>query len=40
MAPFYNTGFRSSNLTGMVGVREWGAAHLWLTAYDKRQEIP
>ena len=37
----YNTGFRELNLTGMVGVRKgWGAAHLWLTAYDDRQEIP
>ncbi|MFD2787667.1 TonB-dependent receptor [Hymenobacter rubripertinctus] len=39
--PVYNTGFRELNLTGMVGLRkEWGAVHLWLTAYDDRQEIP
>ncbi len=37
----YNTGFRELNLTGMVGTRQqWGSAHLWLTAYDDRQEIP
>ena len=37
----YNTGFRELNLTGMVGVRkEWGAVHLWLTAYNDLQEIP
>ena len=37
----YNTGFREVQATGMVGVRkQWGGAHLWLTAYDDRQEIP
>ena len=37
----YNTGFRELNLTGMLGLRrDWGAVHLWLTAYDNRQEIP
>ncbi|OWP64935.1 TonB-dependent receptor [Hymenobacter amundsenii] len=39
--PVYNTGFRELNLTGMLGLRkEWGAVHLWLTAYDDLQEIP
>ncbi len=37
----YNTGFREVQVTGMVGVQQkWGGAHLWLTAYDDRQEIP
>ncbi|WP_240047142.1 TonB-dependent receptor [Hymenobacter nivis] len=37
----YNTGFREVQLTGMVGVqKQRGGAHLWLTAYDDRQEIP
>jgi iron complex outermembrane receptor protein len=37
----YNTGFREVQVTGMVGVqKQWGGAHLWLTAYDDRQEIP
>ncbi|AWM33659.1 TonB-dependent receptor [Hymenobacter nivis] len=37
----YNTGFREVQVTGMVGVKkEWGGAHLWLSTYDDRQEIP
>ena len=37
----YNTGFRETQVTGMVGVQKaWGGAHLWLTTYDDRQEIP
>jgi iron complex outermembrane receptor protein len=37
----YNTGFRELTFTGMVGVQKrWGGAHLWLTTYDNRQEIP
>ena len=37
----YNTGFRELQLTGMVGVQKaWGGAHLWLTTFDDRQEIP
>ncbi len=37
----YNTGFRELALTGMAGVQKsWGSAHLYLTAYDDRQEIP
>ena len=37
----YNTGFSELQLTGMVGVQQaWGGAHLWLTTFDDRQEIP
>ena len=37
----YNTGFREVQVTGMLGVqKQWGGAHLWLSAYDDRQEIP
>ena len=37
----YNTGFQELQFTGLVGVqRQWGGAHLWLTAFDDRQEIP
>ncbi|MEJ7666004.1 MAG: TonB-dependent receptor plug domain-containing protein [Hymenobacter sp.] len=37
----YNTGFQELQLTGMVGVqKERGGMHLWLTAFDDRQEIP
>ncbi|WP_204376030.1 TonB-dependent receptor [Hymenobacter coccineus] len=37
----YNTGFREVQVTGMVGVqKKWGGAHLWLSTYDDRQEIP
>ncbi|MDJ0366789.1 TonB-dependent receptor [Hymenobacter sp. H14-R3] len=37
----YSTGFREVQVTGMVGVRkQWGGAHLWLSTYDDRQEIP
>ena len=39
--PVYNTGFRELAVTGMVGAQKsWGSAHLYLTAYDDRQEIP
>ncbi|AMR27565.1 energy transducer TonB [Hymenobacter psoromatis] len=37
----YNTGFREVQVAGMLGVqKQWGGAHLWLTTFDDRQEIP
>ena len=37
----YNTGFRETTLTGMVGLNKaWGSSHWYLTLYDNQQEIP